>query len=93
MRRRRRRQALSTPLPPYGWFYSVKTPFHMTAVVLRYGQPAQPQPLAMAGQTAGVGMAGMTLGGVTFDVPMGRMAGAARGSRWLARSSRVTRRT
>ena len=49
----------------------------MICVVNCYGQRAHTQPLARVGQTAGVGMAGMTLGGATFDVPMGRRSGAA----------------
>ena len=53
----------------------------MICVVLRYGQRAHPQPLARVGQTGAVGVAGMTLGEVTFGVPMGRQAGAARRGR------------
>jgi hypothetical protein len=51
MRRRRRRQALSNPLRPYRRFLRVKTPFHMTYIVLRYCQPTQPQQLARVAQT------------------------------------------
>jgi hypothetical protein len=40
-----------------------KNPLHMTMFVLCYGQPAQPQPLARAGQTAGVGMVRLWVGG------------------------------
>lgn len=91
MRRRRRRISRSNPLPPYGRFYSVdslvllcKNPFHMICVVLCYGQHAAHQPLARVGQTAGVRMAGMVLGGVTFDVLNEPPAGAAKGGRWRA---------
>ena len=49
MRRRRRRNNRSNPLLPSVWFYtvnsppySVKIPFHMTAVGLCYWQHAQP---------------------------------------------------
>jgi hypothetical protein len=45
-RRRRRRISRSDPLPPCRRFLRVKSPFHMTYIVLRYGQPTQPQQLA-----------------------------------------------
>jgi hypothetical protein len=48
----------------------------MTTVVYRYGQPTEAQPLARVGQTAGVGVAGMTLGGVTIDVPNRLLGGS-----------------
>lgn len=54
-----------------------KNPFQMTYIVHRYGQGAAAQQLARAVQTAGVGIAGMTLGKVTFDVPMVRQSGCA----------------
>jgi len=41
----------------------------MTAVVLCYGQPAQAQQLARAGQTVGVGMVRLVLGELAFDGP------------------------
>ena len=51
MRRRRRRNNRSNPLRPYRRFYRVESPFHMTCVVLRYGQPTEAQQLARVGQT------------------------------------------
>jgi len=72
MRRRLRRNNRSNPLRPSFRFYRVKTPFHMTYIVLCYVQPAQPQQLARAGQTSGAGCAGLVLGEVAFGVPMGR---------------------
>jgi hypothetical protein len=61
MRRSLRRTTRSNPLPPclpvlarQNAFQQSKTPFHMICVVNCYGQPAQPQPLAMADQTMSV---------------------------------------
>ena len=47
----------------------------MTRVVLCYGQRAEAQQLAGAGQTAGVGMVRLVLGEVAFDGPRERPAG------------------
>jgi hypothetical protein len=57
----------------------------MICVVLRYGQPTQPQPLARAVQTGGVAMVRLMVGEVACDVPMGRTRGAkGRGHTTLA---------
>ena len=72
MRRRRRRNNRSNPLRPYRRFLRVKTPFHMTYIVHRYGQPTQPQQLTRAAQTSSAGSAALVLGEVAFDGPMGR---------------------
>jgi hypothetical protein len=72
MRRRRRRITRSHPPRPHRWFYSVETPFHMTYIVHRYGQPTQPQQLARVAQSRRAGRAALVLGEVAFDGPMGR---------------------
>jgi hypothetical protein len=72
MRRRRRRITRSHPPRPYRRFLRVKTPFHMTYIVHRYGQPAQPQQLARAAQSWRAGSAALVLGEVAFGGPMGR---------------------
>ncbi len=44
-------------------FLQSKTPLYLTCLVLCYGQPTEAQQLARAGQTAGVGMVRLMLGG------------------------------
>jgi hypothetical protein len=85
MRRRRRRISRSNPLPPLSpvslcRFAGLlcKNPLQMTTFVLCYGQPAHAQSLARVGQTGAVGPAGMVLGEVACDVPMGRRSGLRR---------------
>jgi hypothetical protein len=60
------------PPPPLLPILLCRIPFHMTYIVLRYGQPTQPQQLARASQTRGAECAALVLGEAGFDGPMGR---------------------
>jgi len=81
MRRRRRRISRLRPPPPLLAVFSVdllvslcKNPLQMTMFVLCYWQGARAQWLARVGQTCAVGVVRLMVGGLAFDVPMGRPA-------------------
>jgi hypothetical protein len=75
MRRCRRQSARRDPRPPLAPVLQSEIPFHLTCVVLPYGQRVQPQPLARVSQTSAVGVVCLMAGERRLTVHKRREAG------------------